>query len=304
MPPWRPLFRWWIDDTDLMEIRPIADAAELSRLAEFAAALQNDPSTRIVYLASEADAITDELTDATWDVSGVVAVDGDAVAGWLIGDVDAEMGRVWWLGPYAVADNWEAVADRLLDAARDTLPAGVGEEEMAVDERFERYRTWAVGRGMTEEVGSLVLTLDGPIAPSTAPTRAITEADRDVVATLHDELFPGTHTTGHDLIESQDATHRRLVVDHDGQVAGYVAVELQADGTGYIDFVGVAPTARRNGLGAELVRAGVAELRRLGASSVGLTVRVDSEGARELYGSLGFDEERVAVPLRRGFSLS
>ncbi len=75
-------------------------------------------------------------------------------------------------------------------------------------------------------------------------------------------------------------------------------------GSGYIDDLGVAPAARRRGLGGDLVRAGVAELRQLEATSIGLTVRVGSDGARELCRSLGFEEERVAIPLRCGFSLA
>ncbi len=68
--------------------------------------------------------------------------------------------------------------------------------------------------------------------------------------------------------------------------------------------MGVEPSQRRRGLAGELVRAGVWELRRIGAEDVGLTVRAGIEGARDLYGSLGFREERFVVPLRRGFSLA
>ena len=51
-------------------------------------------------------------------------------------------------------------------------------------------------------------------------------------------------------------------------------------------------------------RARTDELRRLGAEGVGLTVRADSEGARDLYVSLGFREERFVVPMRLGFSVA
>ena len=175
---------------------------------------------------------------------------------------------------------------------------------MAVDARFERCRDWATTQGFVEEEGSYVLQLESALAPSSTPVREIIDADRDQVARLHDALFPGTHTTGSDLVAGHDEAHRRLVIDVDGEVVGYIAVERQPDGSGYIDYLGVAPSARRRGLGGDLVRAGVAELKRLDVSGIGLTVRVGSEGARELYRSLGFEEERVAIPLRRGFSLA
>lgn len=292
-----------------MDTRTIADERELPALAEFAASLQRCPETHVIFFGLEATGILAELAEATWrDVSAVV-VDGDRVIGWMVGDVDPEMGRVWWLGPFVAAeadDEWESIATALLAAGRRQLSAGVDEEEIAVDARFDRCRAWATSEGFAEEEGSAVLRLDVDLdlEPGSASVREITDVDHDVVARLHEQMFPGTHTTGRALVTDHDDTHRRLVIESDGEVVGYIAVERQADGSGYIDYLGVEPTARRNGLGAVLVRAGVAELRRLDATGIGLTVRVGNEGARGLYRSLGFDEERVAIPLRRGFSIA
>ena len=291
-----------------MDIRRIADRSELTRLSEFAAPLQADHASHVVYLGVDAPGVEAELAEATWqDVSAVAVVDGELV-GWLIGDVDPEMGRVWWLGPFVGTerpdDDWEAVASALLASCRAQLPAGVDEEELAVDEHFDRCRRWAATEGFSEDEGSHILQLDGPVdAPPTSPVRPIAAADGPAVIRLHEQLFPGTHTTGEQLVTSADETHRRLVVELDGSVVGYVAVERQPDGSGYVDYLGVDPAHRRRGLGADLVRAGVAELRSLGADGVGLSVRKGSVGARDLYVSLGFDEERFVVPIRRGFSL-
>lgn len=288
-----------------MQIRKIRGIDELAVLAEVAAPLQARHDAHIAYLAVEADGILAELSEATWsDVSAVVVDDADVVTGWLVGDVDPEMGRVWWLGPFVTAGVWEEVASGLLAAGRAQLGDGVTEEEMAVDSEFGRCRSWAPNHGFAEEEGSLALVLERSIESASVAIREIEDSDHDLVAVLHDELFPGTHTTGRDLVSGQDQVRRRLVVETGGGVAGYIAVERQPDGSGYIDYLGVAPAARRRGLGAELVRAGVQELRRLESTSVALTVRVGSEGARELYASLGFREERVLVPLRRGFSLA
>jgi ribosomal protein S18 acetylase RimI-like enzyme len=286
-----------------MQTRSIRDEEELRTLVDLAARLQEHPETHIAYLAVDGEGIAGELAESTWRDVSAVALDGTSVAGWLIGDVEPSMGRVWWFGPFVVADAWESVATDLLVACRDQLGTEVTEEEMAVDTRFGRCRSWAPGHGFVEEEGSFALVLEQPIEGPSIEIREIGGADLDVVAELHDQLFPGTHTTGRDLVDGHDETHRRLVVDVDGTPAGYIAVERQADGSGYIDYVGVAPAMRRRGLGAELVRAGVVELHRIGSTSIGLTVRENSAGARELYTSLGFREERSLVPLRRGFSL-
>jgi ribosomal protein S18 acetylase RimI-like enzyme len=287
-----------------MATRRIRDERELATLARLAAPLQERPETHVIYVGTDADTILAELRETTWQEVGVVAVDGDETIGWLVGDVDPDMGRVWWHGPFVAAAAWDAVASELLEAGRRELPGQVAQEELAVDARFERCRSWAGVEGFVQEEGSFVLDLVGPIDPPTASVREITTDDHEVVIGLHEALFPGTHTTGATLVAGHDETHRRLVIESGGAVVGYVAVERQPDGSGYIDFLGVAPSARRKGLGGELVRAGVAELRRMGAATIGLTVREGSTGARDLYVSLGFREERVAVPLRRGFSLA
>ena len=287
-----------------MDLRRISGDDELVALGELAASLQSDPATHVVYLGTRAPGITAELAEATWrDTSAVAVVDGE-LAGWLIGDVDPRMGRVWWLGPFVTADSWASVADSLLASCREQLPAGITQEEMAVDASFERCRRWAMGKGFAEEEGSYVLQLEGPIDPPSSPVREITAADHPSVVRLHEQLFPRTHATGEQLVAAHDATHRRLVVGRVGAIAGYVAVELQPDGSGFVDYLGVEPAQRRRGSGGDLVRAGARELRRLGADGIGLTVRAGSEGARDLYLSLGFREERFIVPLRRGFSLA
>jgi ribosomal protein S18 acetylase RimI-like enzyme len=135
------------------------------------------------------------------------------------------------------------------------------------------------------------------------PFRPVTSDDLATVGRLHDALFPNTHTTGAALVATRDPAKRRLVVELEGEVVGYVAVERQADGGGYIDFLGVDPAHRRRGIGAGLVRAGVAALGELRCDHFELTVREANTGARALYSSLGFVEERVIVPFRRGFTL-
>ena len=150
----------------------------------------------------------------------------------------------------------------------------------------------------------MALHLGGPLDPPSIPVRAAAEGDVERVGRLHDELFPDTHTPGHRLVSGADDTHLRLVAERAGELLGYVAVELQPDGTGYVDFIGVEPSRRRQGIGAELIRAGVHELRAIGCESAHLTVRENSEAARALYASLGFAEERLIIPLRKGFSLA
>lgn len=286
-----------------MDVRA-ADAGDLAALAELAGRLQADPAAAIAYLGVGADSISVDLEQIDWRSVSALAFDRGRVIGWLVGDIDAELGRVFWLGPFVESLDWASVADRLYTQCSELLPSGVTEQEMAIDIRFERCQQWAATVGFTAEEGSSALRLERRLEPPEIALRPAGPDDVATVGALHDELFAGTHITGSRLVLGGDQRHIRLVAEFEGEIAGYVAVELQPDGSGYIDYLGVASRYRRRGVGAQLVRAGVAALRGLDADPIHLTVRESNHAARALYASLGFTQERVIRPLRKGFSLN
>ncbi len=289
-----------------MQLRP-ATSHDFAAMAAMAAPLQREPRTHVLYLGMDPATIEAELDGLDCEPWSCVAVDDDRIIGWVVGDVDPEMGRVWWHGPFVAEGGADVVASAMLDTCRRSLAASITQEELAFDARAEALGRWATTQGFVSEPGSVVLTLDEAgidrLAPPTRVVRPIGPDDTAAVAAMHDDLFPDTHTTGAALVASADPTHPRLVVDHGGGVAGYVAVEQDEDGSGYVDFLGVDPAQRRGGLGAELVRAAVQALAAIDARPVHLTVREANAGARELYASLGFVEERIAHPYRLGFTL-
>jgi mycothiol synthase len=59
--------------------------------------------------------------------------------------------------------------------------------------------------------------------------------------------------------------------------------------TGYVGLIGVLPAWRRRGLGRELLRWSVAELRRRDAGRIELSVEADNERATALYRAHGFE---------------
>ena len=286
-----------------MEIRA-ASAHDLPAMAELAAGLQGRPDRGIPYLSADAQSITTEITELeAWEsVSAVAFVDGDIV-GWLVGELDLEIGRVWWLGPFVATSDWDQVADALLACAEALLPASVDQQEFAVDAAFEDLSTWSERHGFHADPGSVALALEGPIAASPIVTRAVGADDVDSVGVLHDHLFPDTHYTGRQIVESADPRHVRLAAEIDGAVVGYVALEHQADDSGYVDFLGVDVEHRGAGIGGGLVAAGAALLRERGCGRIHLTVREANAAARALYARIGFVEELHLLPLRKGFTL-
>jgi ribosomal protein S18 acetylase RimI-like enzyme len=279
--------------------------SDRARLADLAARQQGRPERHVAYLGVTAESIAAEMIaeDDDWTLAASMAERDGRPVGWLMGSFDAGMRRVWWFGPFVDVDDdeWAALAHDLYGPARAALPLDEVEEEFAPDSRNVVLIRWATDLGFDVDPGSAVLSLTDPLDGPSVPIRQARPGDAAAIAPLHDELFPGAHTTGAALVDAADDRHIRLVAEPRGEFAGYVAVELQPDGSGYVDFLGVAPAHRRRGLGTELVRAGVAALRERGAGDVHLTVREADHGARALYTGLGFVEERVITPVRRGF---
>lgn len=304
-----------------MRVR-MAHSSDLEAMVLLAAALQAEPADHIGYLGLDGDSIrTDVLGVEAWvERTAVVVDDARKLAGWLTGEKDEEMNRAWWWGPFLTDDAWEHVADELYVCAAGAVDAA--EEEMAPDDRNRRVGWLAQRHGFQAEEASAALSYigdgfadagavtleeasaalsyvgDGFVDAGAVP---LEEGLSDQVVALHDRLFPGTHTTGAALVRSADP---RLVFVESGVVVGYVAAEVHSDGTGYIDYLGVDPNARRQGVGRRLVMDATTLLLASGVASVHLTVREHNIAARSLYESLGFTHERLIRPFRKGFTLS
>ncbi len=260
---------------------------------------QADPGRHVTYVGVDPDTLLDEFAEAeAWADRLLVALIGDELAGVLLADIDDDLRRVWWIGPWA---DTEEAALALLSEARDRFGALFDEEELAPDSRNEMLRSTAARLGFTEGTPSSVLSRADLVAHGISTTEPLTDARAEAVVDLHDELFAGTHTPGAKLVVAGGTRIRTAQLD--GSTAGYVAYEIQADGTGYIGFLGVKPDARGRGLARALVADVCRELAAVGVPAVHLTVRADAHGAVDLYRSLGFIEERIIVPYRYGFTL-
>lgn len=298
-------------------VRP-AVASELSAVAEFIATQQAAGDSHVAYLGLDAASITEDLAalEPLGPAGVLVATIGGRIVGTLAAEWDREPPRAWWHGPFASAEDWESVADRLLGAGRALLPEWVTQEELAPDDRHARMAALARRSGFVAEEASVVMArsldrrddLEGAEAPGRVPAVPIgdlgTAVDerRAAVVALHDRLFLGAHVPGDRLGEGRD---RLVLVAGAREVAGYVVAERQSDGSGYIDFVGVDEAARGAGVGRALVERACVELfRRYGCRDVHLTVRERRGAARRLYRRCGFVEERVVRPWRRGFSFA
>lgn len=285
-----------------------ARSDELSALAALAAIQQRRDDRFMIYCGEEATTIEVEVAEVEdWPSSLWTARRGSTVVGWLLAEVDDEIGRVWWWGPFLDVDGagkWAELADELYLAARAAIGDDIGQEEMAFDDRHHEGAALAARYGFaTEPASCLLSTALAPAHVAHSIVRSVASADHEAVISLHEELFANAHLTGRQLVEQAGQNQFRSVALVEDRVVGYVATEMQPDGNGLIDFVGVAPSAQRQGVGRDLVAEAVGELQSAGASRCFLTVRENNAAARRLYASLGFEQERMLRPFRKGFTL-
>jgi ribosomal protein S18 acetylase RimI-like enzyme len=286
---------------------------DFDALAAVAVIAQADPDRFIGYLGDDAAAIAADLREIDgvghWYEATHVALDDERnVIGWIASETDADLGRVWWWGPF-LADVNEALRDPIADAlfsAGERSRKGISEHEFAIDERSAFLKRFAERHGFVTHEGSVVLNTAGMFEAAITPNDAVMELAEehyDAVTALHDRLFPGTHTPGSLLVSQTDERHQRLVAVVEDEVIGYVATIFENDQSLYIDYLGVAAKHRAAGWGRMLITAAMLA-RHEDATHAHLTVRSGNAAARRLSASLGFSEERVIVPMRRGFTLT
>jgi len=292
----------------MLHVGPLADDVSAADLAVLAAPLQASSTRFQGYFGDSVERITAEIEELPeWRAHTTVATEGGRLVGWVIAEHDDEIGRVWWWGPVVVASHdWVGVAEALLDAASERLDGRFEQFEFAVDARHVDAIELAERRGHHRATGSVLLELGVLDHHTATPSETfqigpLTDADAHAVATLHDELFTDTHLTGSQLVSRRDDI--LLAARLDGKTVGYLRAEIQSAGDGYLDFVGVDPQHRGSGLGRALVARSIVELAAQGVNSVSLTVREDNVAARALYAHLGFEGDRVLIPLRLGFGV-
>ena len=113
--------------------------------------------------------------------------------------------------------------------------------------------------------------------------RAATVADADAIAALLDACGQNW-TLDHVRSELARETGRHLVrEDGRGTILGWITEDVAE-----IDMLAVHPSARRSGLGRELLDAWEADVRTRGALKVWLDVRPSNEAALRLYQGAGY----------------
>ena len=119
--------------------------------------------------------------------------------------------------------------------------------------------------------------------------------DLDAIMELETLLFPGDAWSRGQMADELASPHGYYVVaESDTGLVGYAGLRApRGTEQGDIQTIGVAPSARRQGLGRTLLGVLLAEARDRGMREVFLEVRDDNPAAQTLYRQHGFDEIAV-----------
>ncbi|MFC5290875.1 GNAT family N-acetyltransferase [Actinokineospora guangxiensis] len=300
-------------------IRP-ASEGDRDAVVDLILRQQADPTRHIGYHGVTIEDVVDELggIKPDWAGGAVVGVgDSGEIVAVLSADADAEVGRVWLLGPYVElpADHpvprqvWHRTADDLLDAVTG-LPRlrGFADLELYGHRKHSLLADFAARHGFAGGDMSRVFTLSGSALRSLLireaggeEPRVLTREDpaRAEVIDLHERAFPSRTATGRQLVDG-DRGHTVVVLTGADGLIGYAAGFPQP-GEFYVDYVAVVPGMRSAGAGRAVVRG---LLRELAAQHgpherAAAVIMLGNDASERMFTALGFALHLELVGYRR-----
>ena len=277
------------------------DPASFEATVAFIAGLNGNAEDHIGYFDASVDDIVRSLRSLSLPVDEGfrLAIQDGQIVGVLGIEADPEIGRAWIYGPLVRHPQWMSVAEELFAAALPAIPPGIHQQQMFFDSKNQNCQDFAARHGFTlfSESTTMVLSRADLDRVPRATALPIDERYYDQFRDLHPRLMPNTYFTAQQLLDRLDADSHLLIATHEGELLGYVYFQAGPGvSEGYIDFVAVAETARRRGLGAQLVEAAVYNaFDNSDIDFVRLSVNTSNSSALHLYERLGFLRERTMM---------
>lgn len=274
----------------------------LLEAAAFVARLQAEPSRHIGYFGEEVGEIVDAIGEWTDPTNCLLLYETEHITGFIGVDYDTtDIKRAWIHGP--LVENWDTHADLLYTTALEQLiPAEITSYELYGDAVNSNLAQLAERHGYKGLLGAALLSISRNQAVQLPEVQVdeLSVEQYDVFKRLHDTIFPKTYYSGRQIIDLIDATHRVFVTTENDQLLGYLYATVHTETEGYIDFLGVAESDRRRGIGKQLITAATHWLFTFDAiKTVALTVNDDNHAAIALYQQIGYTHARTLKAFRK-----
>lgn len=211
-------------------------------------------------------------------------------------EFDAALGRAWLRGPFVATDSadlWRNVATQLWAHLQQVLPVTIECWDAFLNVENLEGGTFYQQQSFrwVREVQFYQCSKSNfrhPPAMDTQPEH--TSAQLAEIASLHDQLFPKTYLSGEQLLANQSSSQRLFVASAAGQMQGYVYASCEPESQeGSIEFVGIHPDSRRQGVATLLLKQAMYWLfNDCDCHWVSLNVQAEQHAARTLYEKVGF----------------
>jgi ribosomal protein S18 acetylase RimI-like enzyme len=203
-------------------------------------------------------------------------------------------------GPFAPD---EETADALFSHLLTVLPTTITliQSYLNVDNQWGDafYRRHGFGQAKVSHV--YIAPRPGELCQPDELLPEVTADQAASFAQLHDITFPNTFYSSQDILGMLNETNKVFVWAKDDEALGYLYAKVdESTGEGYVEFVGVAEQAQRQGIGRKLLATAVYWLfHDQQVPQIALNVNDDNNNARNLYESTGFHLEYAGVALKR-----
>ena len=289
----------------MIEIVPCQDRFE--ELIHFVARLNPDGAHHIGFFGeTEADiraSLAESLLPPT--EAFMMAYEDNRLIGTFGVDMNPEISRAWLFGPLVEHANWHTVAEQLYESVLPLIPVEIRDYDLFCDARNAHMDEFALEHGfpLGSENAVLILARENyrPIAHRRTQVTPYREDFFEQLEKLHKTLFPNAYFTARQMIEKIGETHSLFLAVENGNLLGYHFGKIEPETqSGYIDFIGTDASARRRGIGADLLVSGLDWMFSAPTTqNVRLTVNADNVAARSLYEKFGFVIERIMRGYRK-----
>jgi ribosomal protein S18 acetylase RimI-like enzyme len=253
----------------------------------------------------------------------LAALPGDEAAFWQVRDAagvldglvgcefDPLLQRAWLRGPIVAGEPAQRgpLLHRLAQVLEDALPqircfdAFPAEDEAPLNALYAArgYRRLGVHRVLEAALPAAPAGTGARTRHSGVSVRRAGAADLAPLLALHEALFPNGYLKESDFAAALGDPGRCVLccIGAESRLLGYLHAKDDPGQTEiYIDYLGVAPEGRGQGLGGALLSEALAWGRALGRPRASLTVREDRAPALALYERCGFRQVSAGVHWR------
>ena len=271
---------------------------DLDKISQFISRLQHEKRSVIGYFDRTPEEIKTYLEELEpgWKDTTHMFVESGKIIGIIIAEYDIELHRAWIHGPMIdLTDQlgWDSLANQLYVNLLKIIPPEINDYELYGEKSNVNLQRFAEKFGYKTTEPSCVLNFSREKITNLPiqPLNPIKEEYFDQFKKAHSEIFPNTYYSAQQILDMIDNTNQVFIDSYNKNFTGFIHGKLdKSNNQGYIEFVGVKKSARRQGIGRKLV---IMVLHWLfdtfsQIDMVTLTVSEKNTPAYNLYISLGF----------------